>query len=309
MDKLLNIFLVLFGFKTLHVLRRFKFFIKSPFHFLREIFVDIQKDLKFKKKFSQIIWCAGLPKSGSTLIEQILEETNYVDLSRSSLRWFNNYNLDHPHGISDRMFFYAYKNKLSYLKTHTHFSQKYFNIAKKYNVKIIVSLRDLRDVLISQVYHIKSDKRHFQHKYLRNLNFEDSLIYLIKSNFFIKGKKNKTILYYYNWIKGWKSIKGRNIIFLWYEDYLKNPNNYINKVLKFAGHGQNYYNNISKKVREKTSKEKNRSLYEKLYSPGRSKSTFREGKMGYYKSHFSKRVEKELYKIISKKKFNNAIYR
>ena len=41
------------------------------------------------------------------------------------------------------MFFYAYKNKLSYLKTHTHFSQKYFNIAKKYNVKIIVSLRDL----------------------------------------------------------------------------------------------------------------------------------------------------------------------
>ena len=89
------------------------------------------------------------------------------------------------------MFFYAYKNKLSYLKTHTHFSQKYFNIAKKYNVKIIVSLRDLRDVLISQVYHIKSDKRHFQHKYLRNLNFEDSLIYLIKSNFFIKGKKIK----------------------------------------------------------------------------------------------------------------------
>ena len=72
---------------------------------MREIFVDIQKDLKFKKKFSQIIWCAGLLKSGSTLIEQILEETNYVDLSRSSLRWFNNYNLDHPHGISDRNVF------------------------------------------------------------------------------------------------------------------------------------------------------------------------------------------------------------
>ena len=55
------------------------------------------------------------------------------------------------------------------------------------------------------------------------------------------------------------------------------------------------------KSKRKTSKEKNRSLYEKLYSPGRSKSTFREGKMGYYKSHFTKRVEKELYKIISKK--------
>ena len=57
MDKLLNIFLVLFGFKTLHVLRRFKFFIKSPFHFLREIFVDIQKDLKFKKIFTNYLVC------------------------------------------------------------------------------------------------------------------------------------------------------------------------------------------------------------------------------------------------------------
>ena len=309
MDKILKIILPLCGFKFIHILRRLKFFLVSPLYFLKELSIDIRKDFNFKKKDPQIIWCAGLPKSGSTLIEQILEETNYVDLSKSSLRWFNNFNLDHPHGISDQMFFYAYKKKLSFLKTHTHFSRKYVNIAIKYKAKIIVSLRDLRDVLVSQVYHIKNDKKHFQHKYLCNLNFEDSLIFLIKSNFFIKGKKNKTILYYYNWIKEWKSIKDKNIIFLWYEDYLKNPSHYINKVLKLTGNQNKSYKQIFKKLRNKTEKEKKHSLYKKLYSPGRSKSTFREGRMGYYKSYFTKKVEKELYKIIPKKKFNNVIYR
>jgi hypothetical protein len=308
MKIILKIILTLFGFKFVHILRRLKLFISSPVLFLKELHVDIKKDTKFKKKSSQIIWCAGLPKSGSTLIEQILDETNFVDLGKSSLRWFNNFNLDNPHGISNQMFLNAPKNGLSFIKTHTHYSKKYLSIAKRHNIKIIVSLRDLRDTLVSQVYHIKLDKKHHKHKYLKNLNFENSLIYLIKSTFIVNGKKNKTLLYYYNWIKEWKLLKDKNIIFLWYEDYLKNPKRYIKKILNFINEKQNSHQKIFKKIKTKSKFQKNLFL-KRLNSLGRSKSTFREGKMGYYKIYFTQRVEKEFYKIISKKMLRNVLYK
>ena len=41
-------------------------------------------------------------------------------------------------------------SELSFLKTHTHFDLKYIKIAETYDAKIIVSLRDLRDVMIRQ---------------------------------------------------------------------------------------------------------------------------------------------------------------
>ncbi len=297
------------GFKFLHVLRRIKFFLNSPIQFFKELLIDLKKDFNSKKKRPQIIWCAGIPKSGSTLIEEIFNETDYVDLSKTSLRWFNNYKLDNPHGISDQMFFYGYKNKLSFLKTHSHYSKKYYSIAKKYNIKIIVSLRDLRDALVSQVYHIKNDKKHWQNKHVKDLNFENSLIYLINSSFKINGKKTKVLMYYYNWIKDWKLVNEKNIIFVWYEDYLKNPNRYTKKILNFADNNQNNYKKILRKLKSKRNRDKNLTLFQKLYSLGREKSTFREGKMRYYKTYFTPKVEKEFLKIINKRKLKNVIYR
>jgi len=54
-----------------------------------------------KNKFILVI---GLPKSGTTLIEEILYELGYVDLTNSFFRIYNNHNLKHPHDISEEMF-------------------------------------------------------------------------------------------------------------------------------------------------------------------------------------------------------------
>ena len=78
--------------------------------------------------------------------------------------------------------------------------------------------------------------------------------------------------------------------------------------MKFAGHGQNYYNNISKKVREKTSKEKI-EVYMKNYILREDQNQLLEKVKWVITNLILQKVEKELYKIISKKKFNNAIYR
>ena len=53
-----------------------KLFFYSPKYLYEKVSSDFKKDLyskKLQKKF-HIVWCAGLAKSGTTLIEEILKE-------------------------------------------------------------------------------------------------------------------------------------------------------------------------------------------------------------------------------------------
>ena len=58
-----------------HFLKWSKSFIERPFLTIKWLKDDFKKD-KSSKKFNSInkkVWCAGLPKSGTTLIENIIE--------------------------------------------------------------------------------------------------------------------------------------------------------------------------------------------------------------------------------------------
>ena len=48
-------------------------------------------------------------------------------------------NMDHGHGISDEMFSNIPDNKFTFLKTHTHYSKNYENIAIKKNTLLTIS--------------------------------------------------------------------------------------------------------------------------------------------------------------------------
>ena len=122
-----------------------------------------------------MVWCAGLPKSGTTLIEEILEYYA-VSAKKSLLRLYDDSGLDHAHGISEKLFSSFPKNKITYLKTHSHFSKNYIDIATKHNSKILISMRDIRDAMISRYYHIMNDKNSWQHNSIKNLNFNDGFI-------------------------------------------------------------------------------------------------------------------------------------
>ena len=54
--------------------------------------------------------------------------------------------------------------------------EKYENIAKNHNLKIIISMRDLRDMLISRYFHIMNDNSHWLHHQIKDLNFTDGFI-------------------------------------------------------------------------------------------------------------------------------------
>ena len=68
------------------------------------------------------------------------------------------------------------KTKYTFLKTHTHYDKKYEDIAINNNLKIIISLRDLGDMLISRYFHILADKKHWLHQKLKNLAFTEGFL-------------------------------------------------------------------------------------------------------------------------------------
>ena len=138
-----------------------KSLLTRPIQTLKWISVDYKKDLScknFKSKY-HFVWCAGLPKSGTTLVEQIFDNLPYVRQNNSFNRVYYTGKLDHDHGISNEMFKNYSKTKYTFLKTHTHYDKKYEDIAINNNLKIIISLRDLRDMLISRYFHILADKK------------------------------------------------------------------------------------------------------------------------------------------------------
>ena len=118
-----------------HPLKWSKSFLVRPIKTINWIKEDIRKDLSFKKFNSPYhkVWCAGLPKSGTTLIEKIIDILPYVKLNNSFLRVYHQGELDHGHGISDYMFQNIKNDKYTFLKTHTHYEKKYEDIAHRHN--------------------------------------------------------------------------------------------------------------------------------------------------------------------------------
>ena len=233
----------------LHFAKHLKSFIFHPFQTTNWFVKDLKKDIFSKNKNSKyrFVWCAGLPKSGTTLIENVFDYLPYVRLNSSILRIYDTRNLDHGHGISDEMFTNIPENKFTFLKTHTHFSKKYEDIAIKKNAKIIISVRDLRDMLISRYYHIKSDQNHWLYNKLKNLDFSDGLLKSLKEK--PPSSSEDPLTYYYFWIKNWiLEGKKKNYLILWFEEYKKEPIKYINKILEYTDNknfsAEKIYDNI-----------------------------------------------------------------
>ena len=100
-----------------HFLKWSKSLFLRPVQTIKWFKRDLNKDIS-SKKYSSInkkVWCAGLPKSGTTLIEEIINILPYVQLNISPLRNFKIGQLDHEHGINENMFKSAPKNKYSFL--------------------------------------------------------------------------------------------------------------------------------------------------------------------------------------------------
>ena len=88
------------------------------------------------------------------------------------------------------------------------FDQKYMEIARAYNPKIIISIRDIRDMMISRYFHIISQKCHWQHKSLIDLPALEGFRLSCVERMNIESMR--PIDYYHYWISGWLPAAKKN---------------------------------------------------------------------------------------------------
>ncbi len=217
-----------------HLFKQFKNFFKYPLQYLRLLINDLQKDyfLNQKKEFNRII-VIGAPKSGTTLIEWILSEIGYVNQIISPLRIFHEKNLNHEHDLSYKMLMHMPKNKFSFLKRHSDATDHNIKLVKEFNLKLILSKRNLKDMMISRYLHLISDERLPQYSQLKNLQHLDGFKLSLKQNHI----KNEIPIKFFNeWFINWKiKIEKQNIdcLILNYDEFKIDKKKYINKILRY----------------------------------------------------------------------------
>lgn len=217
----------------IHILRQIKNLIKFPSQFLKVLLSDIRKDFfnKDNKNFEKVL-VIGLPKSGTTLIEWLLAESGYVNQAVSPLRIFYDKGLKNSHDLSFKMLNYIPKNKSTFLKRHSEATKENIDLIKKFNVKLIISKRNLRDTMISRYLHLISDSDLPHNNQLIKFNYINGF----KKSLIIHPMNKKPIKEYYDWTINWEAaIKQKKIkcLLLDYDTYKKDKKIYINKILKY----------------------------------------------------------------------------
>jgi len=248
-----------------------------------------------------LIFIAGLPKSGTTWLEQLLSNTpGMVQLNKSSLRAFPRYvTLKNVHDVSPEMLTCAPENRLSFLKLHLNPHQDNFKILDDLNIKTVVQIRDLRDMLISRYFHVLAKPTHWDYKRLKGLPQNDQLYESMITP--IPGDTLTVVQYYADWISGWlerAKKSSHNTRIVTYEKLKNDVYAVLENIYSFYG-----YQIQSREIKKVIERQRNRyanhfkeGLNKNLKKKGRSVSTFRKGTPGEWKEYFDDRT-KRLFKI------------
>ena len=217
----------------LHIYRCLKKFIKFPYQFILSLKTDIKKDFFSKKlKPGLNVLVIGLPKSGTTMIEEILSEIGFVNQSNSILRLFDDLNLPHHHDLSKAMLDKIPLYKNTFLKRHSEATEKNLQIIEKYDFKTFISTRNLIDVMISRYLHLSSDEKQPQFKiYSKYDLLEGFKISLIKNH----REKEVPIHIFEDWIEKWQQIllNRKNFCLLNFDSYKKDNYMYFQKIFDY----------------------------------------------------------------------------
>ena len=249
--------------------------LKSPLYELRNIREDLKSYFGKYNYPYKIIFVAGLPKSGTTWVENFFSKIpGYVIRSLSGdQEYIQN------HGIPENGFKYFPVKCYSCLKTHANPTIENFKSLDKNGIKkIVVIYRDPRDVAVSRYFHLcKSPKKPSEPYYMdyTSMDKNDAIkhsIMIIKKEFF-------------KWIDGWLDYASENpdmISVIKYEDM------YSDTLISFKKISYHYGLNLDDKqiilILDSLKNMKKGFNNNKLAG---EKSTFRKGGSGGWRDHFT----------------------
>lgn len=221
-----------------------------------------------------VIFIAGLPKSGTTWLE-----TQLVRVPGYNLRpTYDPRGVARDHDVSDENFDWLPRRSYSLLKLHTRYSDENYRVICRHVTKFAVTIRDLRDMCVSNYFHVLSEPAHPNHALYTKLSREDGLMHRIN----VTGEE------YVPWVRDWLTCARSNperIFLLKYEDLNSDPYRAFQAVFEFF-HLPIDKRLLSELERSKLANEKD--LREELRSGGlRTRSTARKGIVGDWRNHFT----------------------
>jgi hypothetical protein len=257
-------------------LKKFGKFMKHPKYHLYLFTEDVLSLLNHYTYKHKIIFIAGLPKSGTTWVENFF--FNVPGYRPRDLTGDNNVYL--KLNLPENAFEKFPKEGYSFVKTHIKATKENLKILKKTGInKIIIMFRDPRDIVISRYYHIlnKPKKPGEPHNVsYKEMKIDDGLFHSM----------NVVFSDFIPWIEGWLAIAKsdpKNYLIIRYEDLLTDPINHFKKMLEF--YSIEFDQKQLDDILTKTQNMKNKKFLAP-YMVGES-STFRKGIAGDWKNHFN----------------------
>lgn len=175
--------------------------------------------VRYHKAYPQpVIFIAGFAKSGSTWIANMLAELDGFERyepgrwqTRASSAWDDRITSDLYEGCFDE-----FRHRLAVIKGHTHGTERNMDILNRYGYKVLLSVRDPRDTIISAYHYIRNHPDHWDYIHASQMSLSAYISYKLKS-----GDYEQQLV---NWLRGWKqSARADMMMILRYEDALSAP--------------------------------------------------------------------------------------
>ena len=218
-----------------------------------------------------VLFIAGLPKSGTNWIAQLLASVPGYQLRSAHDPHDCVLKHDICDGILSRLPWHLY----SVLKSHTKFNVANLSVIEKYNLPTLVMYRDLRDQCVSNYFYILHQPGHRHHRYYNEIPKEEGLWHCIETK--LEG--------YRSWIQGWLPIlteRPDQFHEVRYEDLNREPNAVLTRVLDF------YQIRLDpKKIASMVDHVASKTKYDLSANLRGRKGTARKGIVGDWRHHFT----------------------
>jgi hypothetical protein len=177
---------------------------------------------------SNVIFVAGLPKSGSTWFAKMCASLDGFD-KFTPLRW----GTDLPDSWEPTCDLYEgvfeeFKNRLAVVKGHTYGTEENVDFLRRAGIRYLLTVRDPRDQIISAYWYLKKSPIHWDWQLVNRLTLSEFITHKLQS-----GEFEQNIV---DWCRSWLDHRDENASMLVrYEDLLEDTKAVMSEVFRHLG--------------------------------------------------------------------------
>jgi hypothetical protein len=192
---------------------------------LRKVFRFLFRDAcsEVDAREGQILFVAGLPKSGTSWLERMLAE----------IPGYSSFLPPHTtiqdHNLRDTTF-EAVRGRRVAIKMHTRGTRENISILKRNMIKYCIMYRDLRDVAVSWYFYLRNIALdHPLHDIVKEMNVDEGIDYFLEND-----NDSDSLILYMQWLQNWFNNRDYcNSILVRYEDLIEDTYGELARLLNF----------------------------------------------------------------------------